>query len=259
MDFAFIHQKPEIQKEFTYENQKRTQSNLLAPYRIHLGIRLCRKKVGGALGPLRITNRTSSGVRLGRPADAVRRPGWQNARKNRQWKIVLTAGILCGPMHFIASFCSRSALRTTASKAGFITSLYAIIVPIICFHWKTHPSDRLDQLRSRVTGLSDFHERRKFHPAVRGSSDSLCAVFFALQILIIDHYSPKCSGSKCHASVPGIWEAGVICMFIFETHPRDHHTTGSLSPTGVFSTGIIHPADHRTENTPATGYRLSSA
>lgn len=268
MDFAFIHlETRDSEKSLPMKIKKRTQSNLLLLLTAFIwGSAFVAQKVGGALGPFTYNGiRTLLGglvlipvVLLTQRADS----GWQNAtpeERKAQWKIVLTAGILCGLMHFIASSLQQIGIAyTTASKAGFITSLYAIIVPIISVFIgkRIRPIVWISCVIS-VAGL--------YLISMKGGSFTLqfgdllillCAVFFALQILIIDHYSPKCSGVKMSCVqflVSGT--LGVICMFIFETpHPAIiMHYWFSIIYGGVFSTGIAYTLQIiGQKNTPAT-------
>lgn len=247
--------------------KKRTQSNLLLLLTAFIwGSAFVAQKVGGALGPFTYNGiRTLLGglvlipfVILTDHADA----GWQNAsseERKKQWKTVLTAGALCGLMHFIASSLQQVGIAyTTASKAGFITSLYAVIVPIISvFIGKRIRPIVWISCAVSVAGL--YLISMKGGSFTLQSGDLLillCALFFALQILIIDHFSPKCSGVKLSCIqflVSGT--LGVIFMFILET-PQPAvimHYWFSIFYGGVFSTGIAYTLQIiGQKNTPAT-------
>ncbi|MCH4006591.1 MAG: DMT family transporter [Eubacterium sp.] len=246
---------------------KRTKSNLILFLTAFIwGSAFVAQKVGGALGPF-----TYNGVRtllgglvlipaviLSDRADS----GWQNASKEErklQWKVVLTGGILCGLMHFIASTLQQIGIEyTTASKAGFITSLYAILVPLISVFIGKHIRPLVwVSCAVSVTGLYLISMKGGHFTLQFGDLlVLLCALFFAFQIMVIDHYSPKCNGVKM-SCIQFLLSGtlGVICMFIFETPhiAAILHYWFPIVYGGVLSTGLAYTLQIiGQKNTPAT-------
>ena len=100
-------------------------------------------------------------------------------------------GALCGTALMIASGLQQfGIMRTTVGKAGFITAMYIIIVPIlgILTKRKIRPHIWLCVLIA-VAGLYLLSMNGSF---VLQDGDALClacAFVFAVQIILIDHYT----------------------------------------------------------------------
>jgi drug/metabolite transporter (DMT)-like permease len=113
--------------------------------------------------------------------------------KNTDKKVLWRAGIILGIVMTIASNLQQVGLVTTsAGKAGFITSLYIVLVPIfgLLLRRKPHPMIWSSVLIALV-GLYFLSIRGDFSMS-RGDLLVLgSAVAFTFQILLVDHYSPK--------------------------------------------------------------------
>lgn len=100
-------------------------------------------------------------------------------------------GIVCGIFLFIASsFQQYGISMTTAGKAGFITALYIVIVPVlgIFLHKKIPPMVWLS-VAIAIAGFYLLCIKENFSI---GRGDLLvlcCAFFFSLHILVIDHFN----------------------------------------------------------------------
>ena len=112
----------------------------------------------------------------------------QNRRINRR---SYRDGIVCGIFLFIASsFQQYGISMTTAGKAGFITALYIVIVPVlgIFLHKKIPPMVWL----SVAIAIAGFYLLCIKEGFTIGRGDLLvlcCAFFFSLHILVIDHFN----------------------------------------------------------------------
>jgi len=108
-------------------------------------------------------------------------------------KGIFPAGLIAGSVLFLGASLQQVGLQyTTAGKAGFITGLYVILVPIIgiLLKHKTGVPTWIGALLA-ATGLYFISVRGDFSI---GKGDLLilfCSVFFALHVLTIDHYSKK--------------------------------------------------------------------
>ena len=111
------------------------------------------------------------------------------------------AGLLCGVMLFVASSLQQMGLvTTTAGKAGFITALYVVLVPVAAWLlFKKNPG-RVIWLGVALAVVALY---LLCMPAGGGftlqGGDLLvlgCAIAFTVQILCVDHYAPKVSGVK---------------------------------------------------------------
>ena len=109
------------------------------------------------------------------------------------------AGLLCGALLFVASSLQQMGLVTTsAGKAGFITALYVVLVPVAAWLLFRKNPGRVIWLG---VVLAVFALWLLCMPAGGGfalqGGDLLvlgCAVAFTGQILCVDYYAPKVSG-----------------------------------------------------------------
>lgn len=113
-------------------------------------------------------------------------------------KDLLTGGFACGIVLFTAiSFQQSGLVYTTAGKGGFITALYILLVPVfgLFLHKKVAKAVWFGIVIA-VIGLYLLCVKEGFTIA-KGDFIVLCGtVFWALHILIIDHFSPKVDGVK---------------------------------------------------------------
>ena len=113
--------------------------------------------------------------------------------KNTDKKVLWRAGIILGIVMTIASNLQQIGLVTTsAGKAGFITSLYIVLVPVLGLFIKRRPHPMLwISVLVALVGLYFLSIRGDFTMS-RGDLFVLAsAVAFTFQILLVDHYSPK--------------------------------------------------------------------
>lgn len=167
-------------------------------------------------------------------------------RKNKEMKTSIMGGIFCGLALFIASNLQQFGINnTSASKAGFITSLYAIIVPFLSvfLHKKIRPIVWVSVVIS-LAGLYLLNYSAEGLSINTGDIQlMLCALAFAFQILIIDHYSDHVNGVLMSATqfiVAGL--LSIVCMFLFEK-PQINDILASWWPivyAGVFSCAIAY-------------------
>ena len=114
-------------------------------------------------------------------------------------KETLIAGICCGVALFLASSCQQMGISmgTSAGKSGFITALYIVVIPVIGLFLKRKAGLNvwLSVLIACV-GLYLICVSDGFSIAIGDLVTMLCAIFFAVQILIIDYYVSKVDGVK---------------------------------------------------------------
>ena len=114
-------------------------------------------------------------------------------------KALWLGGSLCGLVLATATFLQQYGLDhgTEAGKAGFLTALYMVLVPIfgLFFHKKV-------QLRIwisvglAVAGLYLLSIRGDFSFRTSDLIIVPCSVFFAIQILLIEYFTAKCNPVK---------------------------------------------------------------
>lgn len=164
--------------------------------------------------------------------------------KKKAWVIIGCA--LCGTALFIASNLQQFgiAIGDSVGKAGFITSLYIILVPIIGAFFKKRTSLRV--LISAALALVGMYFLCIHDRFVLAPSDVLyivCAFFFAIHIILISIYAPYISGTALSAiqfTVAALLSC--ICMFLFEK-PNIQSILSAYIPllyAGVLACGVAY-------------------
>ena len=121
-----------------------------------------------------------------------------------------------GVLFVAASLQQVGLLYTTAAKAGFITGLYIILVPILGLLLK-HSSGVTTWLGAglAVVGLYLLSINDDFSMSFGDMLQFIGALFWAMHILLIDHYSSRVSPLKLSAvqfAVCGLLSLGVSLL-----------------------------------------------
>ena len=111
------------------------------------------------------------------------------------------SGVICGALLFIATSLQQMGLvSTTAGKAGFITALYVVRVPVAAwFLFRKNPGKVIWLGVLIAVGALWLLCMPADGGFVLQSGDLLvlgCAVCFTFQILCVDHYAARVSGVK---------------------------------------------------------------
>ena len=166
-------------------------------------------------------------------------------RTSIDWKLHIKAGVLCGLALTVASTLQQFGIKyTTVGKAGFITTLYIIFVPIagIFFHRKVSAVVWISAGLAAV-GMYLLCMTESFF---LGSGDILvflCAIVFTAHIMIIDHFSEKTDGVIVSCIQFAI--CGVVCgvCALIWGHPQLSQIKegmGTLLYAGVLSCGVAY-------------------
>lgn len=168
----------------------------------------------------------------------------QDIPKANGTKTLIIGGIATGIALFTASSLQQYAMAfTTAAKAGFITTLYVILVPIvgIFLKKKIRPIIWFCALLA-VIGLYLLSIKPGTFSISRGDFFVLlCALAFTGHILIIDYFSPKTDGVKLSCiqfAVVSI--ASFVAMMMTETFVLSE-VLDAIIPllyTGVLSSSV---------------------
>lgn len=170
-------------------------------------------------------------------------------RKVQKKKIIknsIIGGIGCGCLLFIASMLQQFGIVYTnvVGKAGFITALYIILVPVLgLFFGKKTKSLLWICVVISVVGLYLLCISKGYHIETADILLLACAMFFAFHIIFIDFISPKTIGVL--VSCVQFFTAAVFCMiamFIFE-EPTMSGMLKAYIPilyTGVLSCGVAY-------------------
>lgn len=169
-----------------------------------------------------------------------------DSKKKENQKTLITGGICCGVMLFIASNFQQFGISfTTVGKAGFITAMYILIVPILGLFMKKKPGLQVWLgVVLAVMGLYLLCMTSGSFSLSKGDFLVLiCAGFFSLHILIIDYFSPKVDGVRM--SCIQFLVCGILSMvmaFIFETPEVSVILSGWLPIlyAGVLSCGVAY-------------------
>lgn len=155
-------------------------------------------------------------------------------------------GICCGIALFIASSFQQAGIaQTTAGKAGFVTALYIVIVPMIgIFLHKKMPLRMWLFIAIALAGFWLLCIKQD----VGISSGNLLVFFgaiaFAVHITVIDYFNQKNTDGVLMSCIQ-FFTAGLlmlICMFIFEkpTIPNIIGAGGTILYAGILSCGVAY-------------------
>lgn len=113
--------------------------------------------------------------------------------KNTDKKVLWRAGILLGVVMTIASNLQQVGLMTTsAGKAGFITSLYIVFVPVFGLMLRRKPHPMLwVSVAIALIGLYFLSIRGDFSMSKGDLLVLASAIAFTSHILLVGHYAPK--------------------------------------------------------------------
>ena len=160
--------------------------------------------------------------------------------KNKQ---LIEGGIVCGIFLFFANCFQQTGIQyTTVGKAGFITTFYIIIVPLIGLFFKKYCG--ILTWIGVVVALAGLYFLCITQKLTIQRGDALilcCSVLYAGQILAIDHYNPFVDGVKmsCIQFLTG-GILGAVFMLLFE-NPSIAMILSAAGPilyTGIMSTGV---------------------
>ncbi|MDD2495725.1 MAG: DMT family transporter [Tissierellia bacterium] len=194
-----------------------------------------------------------------------------NEQKEADIKTTIKAGLIAGSVLFMAASLQQVGLKyTTAGKAGFITSLYIVLVPIlgIFLKQKTNASTWIGALVA-VIGLYFLSINKNFKIEFGDLLEIIGSFFWAAHILLIDKFvknvnAVKLSGVQFAACsvlslmvaiifediiISGILEAAVPILYgglmsvgvaytlqaIAQKHAQPAHAAIALSMEAVFA------------------------
>lgn len=160
-------------------------------------------------------------------------------------KITLTGGICCGLALGCAALLQQFGIMyTTVGKAGFITTLYIIIVPMMgIFLGKKVAGKVWIGAALAAFGMYLLCMSEKLSLSKGDTYVFLCAVIFAIHILVIDYFSPKADGvelSCIQFLVAGLISS--VLAFVFEEPTFAAFIDGiiPLAYAGIMSSGVAY-------------------
>lgn len=169
----------------------------------------------------------------------------RSGAKENAGKAALMGGVCCGlALCPAALFQQFGILYTTVGKAGFITTLYIILVPLAGIFMKKTPSSRIWMGAALAAfGFYLLCIKEGFSLSRGDALVFIGSVLFTVHILVIDHFSPKADGVEL--SCIQFLTAGVISSvlaFVFEKPELSALAEGiiPLAYAGILSSGVAY-------------------
>ena len=156
---------------------------------------------------------------------------------------LLLGGLCCGTALAVSATLQQKGLESTSSgKAGFITALYIVLVPIAGLLLKKRPPKAIWlSVALAVAGLYCLCITEEFSITQGDFYVMLCAFGFAIHILVIDHFTQKVDGVELScAQFFVVTVISSVGMLLTET-PTLAGILGSMFPilyVGIFSSGV---------------------
>lgn len=154
-------------------------------------------------------------------------------------------GLCCGAALAVASFLQQKGIETTtAGKAGFITALYIVLVPLIgLFLRRRVPKAVWGSVVLAVAGLYCLCITEDFSIAGGDFYLLLCALCFAIQIMVVDHFTQKVDGVELSCAQFFVMSILSSLGMLTEQLPPPELLMNCLWPVlyvGVFSSGVAY-------------------
>lgn len=193
-----------------------------------------------------------------KPAD--QRPSPDEQKEIRRNSLI--GGAACGVVLCVASSFQQFGISmTTAGKAGFITALYIVIVPLLgIFIKKKIPKITWLCVGIAVVGFYLLCVKEGFSVSAGDLLVLCCAFFFSIHIMVIDYFNGK-QVDGVRMSCIQFLVAGLISlvlMLVFEQPSLENlwAAKGSILYAGVLSCGVAYTlqilGQRDTEPTTAT-------
>ena len=165
-----------------------------------------------------------------------------------QKKMLLCAGLICGTLLTVAiSFQQFGLSYTSAGKAGFISALYIVLVPVFSIFFGKKPGGRVwIFVAVAVAGLYLLCVNGSGEMSFSGGDLSvlLCTVVFAFQIIAVDHYAGKVDGVELSCVQFAVMTVLSAACALLAGEQTTMEAVKTCLPyilyTGIFSSGIAY-------------------
>ncbi len=166
----------------------------------------------------------------------------------RLWGIMeIRGGICCGLALFAATNFQQFGLSmTTVGKAGFITALYVVIVPLLGLFFGKRPKPLLWVcVAVSVAGMAllCLSGEGRLSLSLGDGLVLVCAFLFAIQITVVAYFAPRCNGialSCAQFFVCGLLSGGFALLFEHTTLQAVLAAAAPLLYVGVLSSGVAY-------------------
>ncbi len=159
-------------------------------------------------------------------------------------KALVIGGICCGVCLFTASTLQQFGVKcTTVGKAGFITAMYLILVPVFGIFLKKKTGMRVwIAVGLASLGLYLLCITKGDFRLQKGDLYMLgCATVFAVHILVVDHFSPLVDGVKlsCVQTFTNAMLGAIMMLLLEQPHLSDIFAAWlPILYAGVLSSGV---------------------
>lgn len=166
----------------------------------------------------------------------------QTERANR--KVLLLGGVCCGLALGVASCLQQVGMQyTTVGKAGFLTALYIVIVPILGLFFRRKAGAKLwVSVAIAIVGLYLLCMSGSLRLQLGDFLVLLCALAFSVHIMVIDHFTTQVDGVQMSCIQFFVAAAfSAVCMLFTEGVPDPGAVAISWVPilyAGVLSSGV---------------------
>ena len=159
-------------------------------------------------------------------------------------KLLLKAGLVCGTLLFLASAAQQLGitLDPSTAKAGFLTAMYVVLVPVFGLFFRRRVSLPVwIAVALSVGALYLLCIKGSFSLAPGDLLVLVCAICFSVHILVIDHFTATCDGVKLSCLqflFAGTWSTILALFFDTISFQVLLDCIWPLLYVGVFSCGV---------------------
>lgn len=166
-------------------------------------------------------------------------------KRSREKQAFIKGGMLAGLFIFLASFAQQYGIAfTSVAKAGFLTTLYVVFVPIISLLFGRRFDNKIwISIALSVIGMYLLCMNGSFYLEIGDALMILSALGFSVQILAVSRYSKRIDPVKLTLA-QFIVEAmlATIVMLVLERPDLSsiHSALPAILYAGIFSSGIAY-------------------
>ncbi len=166
-------------------------------------------------------------------------------KRSRERHAFIKGGMLAGLFIFLASFAQQYGIAyTSVAKAGFLTTLYVVFVPIISLLFGRRFDNKLwISITLSVIGMYLLCMKGSFYLEIGDALMILSALGFSIQILAVSRFSKRIDPVKLTLA-QFIIEAllATIVMLVIEKPDLSsiHNALPAILYAGIFSSGIAY-------------------
>ena len=166
-------------------------------------------------------------------------------KRSREKQAFIKGGMLAGLFIFLASFAQQYGIAyTSVAKAGFLTTLYVVFVPVISLLFGRRFDNKIwISIALSVIGMYLLCMNGSFYLEIGDALMILSALGFSVQILAVSRYSKRIDPVKLTLA-QFIVEAmlATIVMLVLERPDLSsiHSALPAILYAGIFSSGIAY-------------------